>query len=139
MANALTEVYGRGWAFPPAFSLEDGVAMAEADEDVMQSLRILFVTLPGERIMRADYGCDMQSFMFQNIREELIAQITVAVNDSILRYETRADVDSVDVERDGQRPNRLRIQVTYRLRGSEIAQRVDGTLDVGDGRGVRYV
>jgi len=139
MANALIEVYGRGWAFPPAFSLEEGVAMAEADEDVMQSLRILFLTLPGERIMRADYGCDMQAFMFQNIREELIAQISVAVNDSILRYETRADVDSVDVERDDQRRNRLRIQVTYRLRGSEIAQRVEGVLDVGDGRGVRYV
>lgn len=137
--DTLTEVYGRGWALPPAFSLERGVEMVEADQDVQQSLRILFSTLPGERIMRPDYGCDMHAFVFQNIREELIAQISVAVHDSVLRHETRADIDSIVVERDDQRVNLLRVQVVYRLRGSEITERVDGVLDVGDGQGVRFV
>lgn len=136
--DTLTEIYGRGWAFPPAFSIAGGVAMVEADQDVQQSLRILFSTLPGERIMRPDYGCDMYAFVFQNIREELIAQIAVAVNDSVLRYETRADVESVVVERDEMRINLLRVQVVYRLRGSEITERVEGVLDVGDGQGVRF-
>lgn len=137
--DALTDVYGRGWAFPPAFTLEKGVEMVEADQDVQQSLRILFSTLPGERIMRPDYGCDMNAFVFQNIREELIAQISAIVNDSVLRYETRADVDSIVVERDDRRLNLLRVQVVYRLRGSDITERVDGVLDVGDGQGVRFV
>jgi phage baseplate assembly protein W len=139
MSTTLTQVYGRGWAFPPGFSLHDGVAMVEADEDVMQSLRILFLTLPGERIMRPDYGCDLQAFMFRNIREELIAQISVAVNDSILRHETRADVDSIEVGQDTERRNLLRVQVNYRLRGSEIARRVEGLLDLRDGRGISYL
>ncbi|WP_387689185.1 GPW/gp25 family protein [Photorhabdus sp. RM71S] len=137
--NNLTRVYGRGWAFPPCFTLCDGVQMTEGQEDVHQSLRILFSTQPGERIMRSDYGCDLQSYMFTNIREELLAQVKTTIHDAMLHYEPRAVVDNVQVVQPRENPNLLQIQVTYRLRGSDIVQQLKGQLDIGDGRGVGVV
>lgn len=143
MANqVLTDIYGRGWAFPPQFLLENsssfhngaGVKMAEGDEDVRQSLKVLFLTEPGERIMRESYGCGLYRYMFENISDDLIANIQNQIQESILRYEPRANVINIDVHRAINSFNRLQVKVTYRLSGSEISQQLEGILDVGEGR-----
>ncbi|EKN4706209.1 GPW/gp25 family protein [Yersinia ruckeri] len=129
----LTQLYGRGWAFPPLFSLDEGVVMAEGAEDVRQSLQILFSTEPGERLMREDYGCGLNDFMFENIRNELIAEIETRIQDSVLRYEPRADVTDIQVSQAPNRSNTLQVRVAYRLRGSEINQQIQGALALGEG------
>ncbi|PMY64826.1 MULTISPECIES: GPW/gp25 family protein [Pseudomonas] len=139
MNNNLTQVYGRGWAFPPSFTMQDGVRMAEGQEAVHQSLHILFSTQPGERIMRSDYGCDLQTYMFSNIREELLAQVKTSIADALLHYEPRAAVDNVQVAQNRQSPSLLQVQVTYHLRGSDIVQKFKGQLDIADGQGVRML
>lgn len=55
---------GTGWAFPPSFSGR-GAAMVEGEEDIRQGLEILLSIAPGERIMRPDFGCDLQSLAFE--------------------------------------------------------------------------
>ncbi|MGP2471593.1 GPW/gp25 family protein [Yersinia sp. 2540 StPb PI] len=129
----LTQLYGRGWAFPPLFSLDNGVAMAEGAEDVRQSLQILFSTEPGERLMREDYGCGLNDYMFENIRNELIAEIETRIQDSVLRYEPRADMTDIQVSQAPNRSNTLQVRVAYRLRGSEINQQIQGALALGEG------
>ncbi len=49
-----------------------GVQMAAGAENVRQSMKILFLTEPGERIMREDYGCGLNDYLFANINDELI-------------------------------------------------------------------
>jgi phage baseplate assembly protein W len=139
MNNNLTQVYGRGWAFPPSFTPQGDVKMAEGQKSVHQSLHILFSTQPGERIMRSNYGCDLQTYMFSSIREELLAQVKTSIGDAMLRYEPRAALDNVRVVQDPQHQNSLQVQVIYRLRGSDIVQQFKGQLDIADGRGVRVV
>ncbi|CAE6749130.1 hypothetical protein R69927_02080 [Paraburkholderia domus] len=138
MANdILRQIFGRGWGFPVAFTLADGVVMAEGAEDVNQSLRILFSTEPGERVMRENYGCALYDVMFQNIDSELIAEIETRIVDGMLRYEPRACLTEVRVYQPASAVNQLQIEVTYRLRGSDIEQRIAGMLDVGDAQGGR--
>jgi phage baseplate assembly protein W len=133
MANEiLTKIFGRGWAFPPAFTLEDGVVMAEGAEDVNQSLRILFSTEPGERIMRENYGCALYDVMFENIGSDLIAEVEARVVESVLRYEPRANLTRMRVYQPSSKSSQLQVEVTYCLRGSEIEQKISGLLDVGD-------
>ncbi|AKA38450.1 GPW/gp25 family protein [Yersinia ruckeri] len=129
----LTQLYGRGWAFPPLFSLDKGVAMVEGAEDVRQSLQILFRTEPGERLMREDYGCGLNDFMFENIRNELIAEIETRIQDSVLRYEPRADMTDIQINQAPNRSNTLQVRIAYRLRGSEINQQIQGSLAVSEG------
>ncbi|NRN29496.1 GPW/gp25 family protein [Photorhabdus heterorhabditis] len=135
----LTQLYGRGWAFPPVFSLEKGVEMAEGAEDVRQSLQILFSTEPGERLMRENYGCGLNDFMFENIRNELIAEIESRIHDSVLRYESRADMTDIQVRQSSGTGNTLQVQVMYRLRGSDINQQIQGTFALSEGRVMEVV
>jgi hypothetical protein len=135
--DILTRIFGRGWAFPPAFSIDDGVVMANGAEDVRQSLRILFSTEPGERIMRDGYGCALYDVMFENINGDLTSNIEARVVDAILRYEPRANLTRIRVYQSRTNSSTVSVEVTYCLRGGDVAQRMSGTLDIGQAvRGV---
>lgn len=134
MDDLLKTVYGRGWAFPPVFSPEEGVAMVSGYEDIRQSLLILFNTLPGERIMREDYGCDLNQFMFLNISTGLTTEIESQIYDSVLNCEPRAEVTAVNISQAATALNHLDVQVVYRPRGSDASQNLTGWLDIGNGR-----
>ncbi|MBS9423200.1 GPW/gp25 family protein [Photorhabdus caribbeanensis] len=145
--KVLADIYGRGWAFPPQFSIKDfsikdsvhseiatGVTMAEGAENVRQNMKILFLTEPGERIMRENYGCGLSDYLFANIRDEIMAEIQTRIEERVLRYEPRADISEIQVNQRTDVPNTLHIQVTYTLRGSEISQQIEGALEVNEGR-----
>ncbi|KMW71392.1 phage baseplate protein [Photorhabdus luminescens subsp. luminescens] len=136
----LTDIYGRGWAFPPQFFINDnppeiqsGVIMAEGAENVRQSVNILFLTEPGERIMREDYGCGLNDYLFANISDELMAEIQTRIEERVLRYEPRAEITEIQVNQRTNLPNTLHVQVTYALRGSDISQQIEGVLEINEG------
>lgn len=135
MSNPLTKTYGRGWAFPPKFT-PDGVCMAEGAEDVRQSLQILFSTQPGERIMRESFGCDLQTFMFANINNALLADIEAQIRESVLYFEPRAEIVSIMLGQEAGAYGVLTIQAIYRLRGCSMELQLAGQLNVVQGRGI---
>lgn len=135
MSDQLKQVYGRGWAFPPVFTL-DGVAMAEGADDVGQSMWILFCTLPGERIMRESFGCDLNQFMFTGITSSLLSDIEKQIQDSVLRYEPRAQIIDIQFDTINMTAGQLKIQVNYCLRGSDMQQQLTGQLDMVNGQGM---
>lgn len=135
MSDQLTQVYGRGWAFPPVFTI-NGVAMADGAEDVGQSMWILFCTLPGERIMRENFGCDLNQFLFSGITSSLLSDIEKQIQDSVLRYEPRAQIINIQFDTGSMSIGQLKIQVNYCLRGSDIQQQLTGQLDMVNGQGI---
>jgi uncharacterized protein len=46
------------------FSNTGGIAMADSQDSIRQAILILLTTLPGERVMRPAYGCDLQKLVF---------------------------------------------------------------------------
>lgn len=90
---------GKGWGFPPSFS-QNGrdVMMVSDQEDIQQSLIILLNTARGERIMREDFGCDLQGFMFEEISQSLVGSITQLITDAVLYYEPRIKLNNVNVD-----------------------------------------
>jgi uncharacterized protein len=110
---------GRGWAFPPEFGPNGSdVATVAGEEDIEQSLSILFGTALGERVMREDFGCDLFRYMFEEVDQALLTSIREAVSDAILYHETRIRLDEVDVEGDGQTPGLILIAVRYTVRAN---------------------
>ncbi|CAE14015.1 unnamed protein product [Photorhabdus laumondii subsp. laumondii TTO1] len=123
---------------PPQFSIKDnsrtGIAIAEGTQNVLQSINILFLTEPGERIMREDYGCGLNDYLFANISDELMTDIQTHIEERVLRYEPRAEITSIQVNQRTNLPSTLHVQVTYALRGSDINQQIEGVLEVNEGR-----
>ncbi|MDQ0430973.1 phage baseplate assembly protein W [Pantoea agglomerans] len=137
--DILKATLGQCWAFPPRFAPDTGVTLTAGVDAVMQSLRVLFMTEPGERIMRESYGGGMHDFIFENITGELLANIQNRIEESILRHEPRALLKDVIIQPDTQDASRLRVQIIVYLSGTDLVETVDGTLNIYDGQTLRLL
>jgi phage baseplate assembly protein W len=107
---------GRGWSFPPAFDARTGdLNMVAAEQDIRESLYILFTTIPGERIMVPRYGCALHGLVFEGISEALLTQIRGAIEDAILFFEPRIKVASIDISRSADADGLLLIALEYTI------------------------
>lgn len=137
--DLLTETLGQCWSFPLQFSPDIGVNMTEGIDAVVQSLRVLFMTEPGERIMRESYGGGMHEFLFENVTDELLANIHNRIEESILLHEFRAQLKDVIIQPDKKEVSRLRVQITVYLPGTDLVETLDGTLNIHDGQTLRLL
>jgi phage baseplate assembly protein W len=110
---------GKGWGFPPSFSQNGRDVMLVSDqEDIQQSLIILLNTARGERIMREDFGCDLQGFMFEEISRSLVSNITQLITDAVLYYEPRIKLNVVNVDESGQDVGVVLITLDYTVKSN---------------------
>jgi phage baseplate assembly protein W len=107
---------GRGWSFPPAFELSTGsVAMVEGELDILQSLKILFATAPGERVLRPEYGCDLRRFLFEAMDLSKTTEFKDVIGRAILYGEPRIKVNRIDVDTTGYLDGRLLLELDYTI------------------------
>lgn len=109
---------GTGWSFPPAF--DDGVGgveMSKGIRDIEESLRIIFTTRMGERIMNPLFGCALDDSLFDAMNTSRLSYLENQIRTAILYHEPRIDADAVAVRPDHQE-GRLLIEVGYKVRGA---------------------
>ncbi len=107
---------GRGWAFPVGFTKDFGAGMVSDDEDIRQSLRILFATSPGERMRRFDYGCPVRRWVFGDITLSEKTMIADAIRQAVLYHEPRIEVLTVRVDFREPEDGALWAELEYRVR-----------------------
>ncbi|SFU10255.1 GPW/gp25 family protein [Algoriphagus halophytocola] len=104
---------GRGWAFPVSFSLESQqVRLAENEEDIQQSLIILLNTTLGERVMRPDYGANMEDLLFEALNVTTANMIANRIKQAILYHEPRVKTEDIDL-RPNYNEGRIEVIVSY--------------------------
>ncbi|SDN27093.1 GPW/gp25 family protein [Pseudomonas jinjuensis] len=109
---------GSGWSFPPAFDKKAAsVSMSSGIRDIEESLRIIFSTAFGERIMNPLFGCALDSSVFEVMNASRIAWLENLIRTAIIYHEARIDADQITVEPD-QPAGRLLIAIGYKVRGS---------------------
>lgn len=107
---------GKGWAFPPAFDLEEETAlMVTAEDDIRESLYILLSTIPGERVMLPDYGCFLHEHVFDLMGETLFTQLQGLIEHAILFFEPRILVENIAIVVADSSEGRLEIRLDYRI------------------------
>lgn len=110
---------GTGWNFPPEFS-ESGreVSMVSGAEDVQQSLQVLLGTRLDERILREDFGCNLDQFVFEGMNNGLVNQIRNVIQEAILYHEPRVKLNNVELNLDDQNSGLLWIELDYSIPSS---------------------
>jgi phage baseplate assembly protein W len=110
---------GTGWSFPPSFDYDlGGVVMVSGEEDIRQSLHILLFTGIKERNMHPDFGCELSGFLFEEINRSTITGIKELISHSILLYETRIELDEVEVSESDTEQGLLDISISYTIRAT---------------------
>ncbi len=115
----------------PATTPAGGIAMAEGDAAVRQSIMLLIATRPGERVMRPDYGCDLQRLVFEPGDETTAGLAIHYVRRALQRFEPRAEILHLDA-----RPSDgavLLVTLEYRVRATQRTDSLTISLDLAGG------
>lgn len=98
--------------------------MVDREQDIQESLRILFMTRKGERVMHPNYGCNLHDLVFEPMDGQTIASIEHSISQAILFYEPRIDIITISVETDNWLEGELSINLDYRIRETNNRQNI---------------
>lgn len=110
-------ILGTGWSFPPTFSRRAAsVVLVSDEEDVRQSLWVLFSTHLGERVMLPNYGTGLWPLVFGSLTTTLKTELANDVLNAVLYWEPRIDVDGITIEPEAGATGRVLLTIDYRIR-----------------------
>ncbi|MGG6263463.1 GPW/gp25 family protein [Leptolyngbya sp. AN03gr2] len=110
-----SDFLGSGFKLPLGFS-SGRIELAQDEDCIRQSIWMILGTAPGERLMRPDFGCGIHNLVFAATNATTIGRIKDEVQQALLNWEPRIDVLDVQTTVDRDSPNRLLIQINYRVR-----------------------
>jgi phage baseplate assembly protein W len=116
MADDVKSFLGTGWAFPPTFVKQPTqVQMRSEKEDIYESIYIILSTIPGERIMQPEFGCDLNRLAFEINDSTLIATFDHLIYNALLNFEPRVNyIDTQIIDRN-QLDGVLHLQVNFTI------------------------
>lgn len=112
-----TDFVGRGFAWPLGVD-HTGALRMTAGRDVDDSISVVLMTAPGERLMRPQFGCRIWDLLFEPVTPNLVGLIREAVRDALAQWEPRIEVEDVRPVPDEQDPGLVRIEIDYRVRST---------------------
>jgi phage baseplate assembly protein W len=123
-------MFGQGLGFPPRVGADGRLVWSGGEENVRESLRLILLTEPGERLMREEFGCGLRRFLFEpntvTTRQLIRDRVTQAIN----RWEPRVALESVEVEADVQNPRLVAITLLFRLVATQELGRMSVALQL---------
>ncbi len=95
-----------------------GIEIIAENDSVRQAILLLLSTIPGERVMRPDYGCDLYRLIFSPNDNTTAGLAIHYVGQAIKRCEPRVEIESLDAVPNDIDRSRLDIILVYRLRAT---------------------
>lgn len=112
------EFLGRGWASPTRADAAGEVALVAGDEDVREAIRLIIGTNHHERAMRPLFGSNLRALAFEPLDSTTMALARHQVEQALVTWEPRIDLEAVRVTAEGAERSTLRIEVSYRVRAT---------------------
>ncbi|MFD9701897.1 GPW/gp25 family protein [Lentzea sp. NPDC059081] len=107
---------GRGISFPVRTDATGSLALVDGDREIVESIRLILATAPGERPMRPEFGCAIHDLVFAPADSTTAGQIAYEVRQSLERWEPRIDLTDVVVDFAEVASGTLLIDIRYTLR-----------------------
>jgi phage baseplate assembly protein W len=110
------EFIGQGWAFPLQISQQGGFALAKGVNDIEQAIRIVLGTIPGERMMRPEFGCRVHELVFAPDNASTRKLAAYFVEEALKRWEPRIEVKEIEATSDPAHDGALMIEIRYQVK-----------------------
>jgi phage baseplate assembly protein W len=123
-------LFGQGLSFPPRVGADGRLAWSVGEENVRESIRIILLTEPGERLMREEFGCGLRQYLFEPNTVATRQLIRESIVNAIGRWEPRVAVDDVTVEPDNRNPRLVAVNIFFRLVATQALGRLGMTLQL---------
>ena len=112
------EFLGQGLAFPLQVTPRGGLALARGERDIEQAIGLILGTVPGERVMRPEFGCRAWELVFAPRNAATRSLMIYYVEQALGRWEPRIDLTEVQVLDDPQHDGALLVQINYRIKAT---------------------
>ena len=116
---------GTGWSFPPTFEKElKSVSMVSDELDIIQSLRLILSTRPGERLTNPEFGCAIHEYVFDPINPTTKYLLKDSIEKAILYFEPRITLNQVIIESDRELEGIVDIKLEYTVRKINVRSNI---------------
>jgi len=110
---------GVGWRFPVQLATdEDGkerMAVSRYVQSVEESIRVILGTARGERVMRPDFGANLNRLTFSPNNTSTAGLAIFYVQEALKKWEPRIELLNVDAGPDKSDADTLLITIDYRI------------------------
>jgi len=124
---------GLGFQSGPMPSAAGGIQLVHGDAAIRQSIMLLLTTVPGERVMRPDYGCPLNRLIFWPNDATTAGLAIHYVRQAIRRFEPRVQIIRLDAGADPRNPTVLLITLEYRVRETGMVDKVETSVELQSG------
>lgn len=106
------------------------IVMVSDDAAIRQAIILLLTTIPGERVMRPDYGCPLHRLMFSPNDATTAGLAIHYVRQALIRYEPRIEIVSLDAHADRDDEACLVVSLQYRVKSTNRQATLDFDVDL---------
>ena len=111
------------------------LGMVQESQALRQSLLLLLSTMPGERLRRPDYGCDLYRLLFSPNDETTHGLAMHYVTQAVNRFEPRVEVIEVDASHDPLQGQFMRLLLRYRILRTREEDQLEFSIDLHSANG----
>jgi phage baseplate assembly protein W len=116
--NRDKEFIGQGLAFPLQVNPRGEVSLVTGVTDIEQAIGIILGTIPGERVMRPEFGCRAWELIFSPNNAATQSLLILYVRQALEFWEPRIELTNVDVESDPNEPSALLVEIQYEIKAT---------------------
>jgi len=124
-------IYGRSLAFPVRVDANGRIAWSEGAQNIRESIRLILLTNPGERVRLPDFGAGLQPLLFEPNTPARHRELRDRIEKALARWEPRIRVQAARVEADPDDAEAAIVTLEYELVATRSRERL--TLNVGLG------
>jgi uncharacterized protein len=129
----MSDFIGSGWGFPTTISRAGSVRLVSGVDEIDAAIRLILSTVPGERVMRPDFGCSMWTLVFAPLTSATLGLVEQSVKEAVERWEPRIDLEKVHATAD-QGTGTVHIELAYRIRATnDVRNLVFPFYTIGEG------
>ena len=108
---------GKGFQFPPKVDPTTGrFLMSEGEDDIKESIYLILKTRLNERPMCADFGCDIENYVFDLPDGRAERGIVDGISTALAKWEPRIDQIQVSVNKERMQEGTIFIEIGYIVR-----------------------
>lgn len=113
--NRPRDFLGSGFSYPVRVSVQGGIQLSRAEQDIAEAIWIILRTEVGERVYRPDFGCRLSELTFAPMNTRTLLLMRLYVEEALRLWEPRIIVDEVRADPDPV-SGRVDLVIDYRIR-----------------------
>ena len=118
-----------GVKLPLSTNKSTGYTMIDDIRTLMkQNLKMVLLTIPGERVMEPDFGVGLKQYLFNSFNSSVYAELDFKINEQAKRYLSAIKIHNISFDSSEKDFNKLFISIAYSIPNINVRDLLEFTI-----------